>query len=121
MTKRSVGFSKPHNQEFRFRPKKPHLKLGKNGSLKARSSALLELVPETKKENLDFELPLYDPSKGLMVDLGVVGGGPVGLAVMQQVSEAGLSVCSIDPSPKLIWPNNYGVWVDEFEAMDLLD
>ncbi|KAL6138022.1 hypothetical protein ACLB2K_063310 [Fragaria x ananassa] len=89
--------------------------------VKARSSALLELVPETKKENLEFELPLYDPSKGLVVDLAVVGGGPAGLAVAQQVSEAGLSVCSIDPSPKLIWPNNYGVWVDEFEAMDLLD
>jgi len=28
-------------------------------------------------------------------------------------------VCSIDLSRKLIWPNNYGVWVDEFEAMDL--
>lgn len=84
-------------------------------------ATLLELVPETKKENLEFDLPLYDPSKGLVVDLAVVGGGPAGLAVAQQVSEAGLSVCSIDPSPKLIWPNNYGVWVDEFEAMDLLD
>ncbi|CAN4106643.1 unnamed protein product [Withania somnifera] len=89
--------------------------------VKASSSALLELVPETKKENLDFELPMYDPSKGVVVDLAVVGGGPAGLAVAQQVSEAGLSVCSIDPNPKLIWPNNYGVWVDEFEAMDLLD
>ncbi|XP_010558132.1 PREDICTED: lycopene beta cyclase, chloroplastic-like [Tarenaya hassleriana] len=85
------------------------------------SSTLLDLVPETKKENLDFELPLYDPCKSQAVDLAVVGGGPAGLAVAQQVSEAGLSVCSIDPSPRLIWPNNYGVWVDEFEAMDLLD
>ncbi|KAI4386551.1 hypothetical protein MLD38_004478 [Melastoma candidum] len=85
------------------------------------SSGLLELVPETKKENLDFELPLYDASKGVVVDLAVVGGGPAGLAVAQQVSEAGLTVCSIDPSPKVIWPNNYGVWVDEFEDMDLLD
>ncbi|KAF2308181.1 hypothetical protein GH714_036465 [Hevea brasiliensis] len=64
---------------------------------------------------------MCDPSKGLVVDLAVVGGGPAGLAVAQQVSKAGLSVCLIDPSPKLIWPNNYGVWVDEFEAMDLLD
>ncbi|CAN4109171.1 unnamed protein product [Withania somnifera] len=94
---------------------------GRGVCFKAKSSTLLELVPETKKENLDFELPMYDPSKGVLVDLAVVGGGPAGLAVAQQVSEAGLSVCSIDPSPKLIWPNNYGVWVDEFEAMDLLD
>lgn len=85
------------------------------------AGALLDLVPATKTENLDFELPMYDPSKGGVLDLVVVGSGPAGLAVAQRVSEAGLSVCSIDPSPKLIWPNNYGVWVDEFEAMDLLD
>ncbi|RVW92254.1 Lycopene beta cyclase, chloroplastic/chromoplastic [Vitis vinifera] len=117
----NLTFPKLQNQEFRFGPKKSNLKWGRNGCVKASSSALLELVPETKKENLEFELPMYDPSKGLVVDLAVVGGGPAGLAVAQQVSEAGLSVCSIDPSPKLIWPNNYGVWVDEFEAMDLLD
>ncbi|KAJ1404196.1 Lycopene cyclase, beta/epsilon [Sesbania bispinosa] len=114
--------SKLQNQELRFGSKKPLVKWGKCvGGLRASSSALLELVPEFKKENLDFELPLYDSSKGAVVDLAVVGGGPAGLAVAQQVSEAGLSVCAIDPNPRLIWPNNYGVWVDEFEAMDLLD
>lgn len=117
----NLSCSKLQNQDFRFGSKKSHLKWGRSGCVKASSSALLELVPETKKENLEFELPMYDTSKGLVVDLAVVGGGPAGLAVAQQVSEAGLSVCSIDPSPKLIWPNNYGVWVDEFEAMDLLD
>ncbi|KAE9455917.1 hypothetical protein C3L33_12181, partial [Rhododendron williamsianum] len=50
--------SKPHSHELKFVPNKPNLKLGKNFSLKAKSSALLELVPETKKENLDFELPI---------------------------------------------------------------
>ncbi|XAR69613.1 Lycopene beta-cyclase [Bertholletia excelsa] len=117
----NLSSSKPHNQELRFGARKPCLRWGKHSSVRVRSSALLELVPETKKELLDFELPMYDPSKGLIVDLAVVGGGPAGLAVAQQVSESGLSVCSIDPSPQLIWPNNYGVWVDEFEAMDLLD
>lgn len=112
---------KIQRQQLRFDNKNFRSKGGRNGCVKARSSALLELVPETKKENLEFDLPMYDPSKGLVVDLAVVGGGPAGLAVAQQVSEAGLSVCSIDPSPKLIWPNNYGVWVDEFEAMDMLD
>ncbi|KAJ6992265.1 hypothetical protein D5086_012125 [Populus alba] len=108
-------------QELRFGPKKFFSRGGRNGCVEASSSALLELVPETKKENLEFDLPMYDPSKGLVLDLAVVGGGPAGLAVAQQVSEAGLSVCSIDPCPRLIWPNNYGVWVDEFDAMDLLD
>ncbi|XP_022847888.1 lycopene beta cyclase, chloroplastic/chromoplastic [Olea europaea var. sylvestris] len=115
------GSLKPQNQDIRFGSKSVHIKLGKSVCVNSSSSTLLELVPETKKENLEFELPMYDPSMGLVVDLAVVGGGPAGLAVAQQVSEAGLSVCSIDPSPKLIWPNNYGVWVDEFEAMDLLD
>ncbi|KAH0972378.1 hypothetical protein GBA52_024534 [Prunus armeniaca] len=117
----NLNSSKLQNQELRCGLRKSHMKLSRTGLVKASSSALLELVPETKKESLDFELPMYDPSKGLVVDLAVVGGGPAGLAVAQQVSAAGLSVCSIDPSPKLIWPNNYGVWVDEFEAMDLLD
>ncbi|KAG7958818.1 hypothetical protein I3843_10G037500 [Carya illinoinensis] len=109
--------SKLQNQEFRFGPEKSHLKGVRKGFIKTSAYALLELVPETKKENLNFELPMYDPSKGLVVDLAVVGGGPAGLTVAQQVSEAGLSVCTIDPSPKLIWPNNYGVWVDEFDKM----
>uniref|UniRef100_A0A2P2MEW2 lycopene beta-cyclase n=1 Tax=Rhizophora mucronata TaxID=61149 RepID=A0A2P2MEW2_RHIMU len=117
----NLSSTKVQNQELRFRFKSTHSKRNRNGWVKASNIALLELVPETKKENLELDLPMYDPSKGLVVDLAVVGGGPAGLAVAQQVSEAGLSVCSIDPSPKLIWPNNYGVWVDEFEAMDLLD
>ncbi|XP_065856554.1 lycopene beta cyclase, chloroplastic/chromoplastic [Euphorbia lathyris] len=117
----NLSYTRLQNQEIRFFPKKSYPRGSRNCCSKASSSALLELVPETKKENLEFELPMYNPTKGVVVDLAVVGGGPAGLAVAQQVSEAGLSVCSIDPSPKLIWPNNYGVWVDEFEAMDLLD
>ncbi|KAL2903440.1 Lycopene beta cyclase chloroplastic/chromoplastic [Bienertia sinuspersici] len=74
--------------------RKPLEKWCKRGSVRA-SSALLELVPENKKENLEFELPLYDPSKGLVVDLAVVGGGPAGLAVAQQVSEAGFARCLV--------------------------
>nr|ADA82242.1 lycopene beta cyclase [Crocus sativus] len=101
--------------------KKSHKRWCKDGSFKVSNSALLDLVPETKKEHLEFDLPSYDPSKALTLDLAVVGGGPAGLAVAQQVSEAGLSVVSIDPNPNVIWPNNYGVWVDEFEAMGLLD
>ncbi|KAK9125094.1 hypothetical protein Scep_013940 [Stephania cephalantha] len=120
------GFSEKHclsssGKLHRVLPSKFCHKWCRNGAVRASSSALLELVPEIKKESLEFELPMFDAAKGRVVDLAVVGGGPAGLAVAQQVSEAGLSVCSIDPSPKLIWPNNYGVWVDEFEAMDLLD
>ncbi|KAL0735154.1 hypothetical protein Bca4012_011364 [Brassica carinata] len=61
---------------------------------------------------------LYTYSIKLQDNLfSIVGGGLFGLVVAQQVYEARLFICSFDPSPKLIWPNNYGVWVDEFEAI----
>jgi len=31
----------------------------------------------------------------------------------------GFRVAIVDPAPLAAWPNNYGVWVDEFEAMGL--
>eukprot|EP01018_Ginkgo_biloba_P014804 Gb_24861 [translate_table: standard] len=96
-------------------------KRSRNAKVCRTVGSFLDLVPETKKESLEFELPTYDSSKRLCVELAVVGCGPAGLAVAQQVSEAGISVVCIDPSPQTIWPNNYGVWVDEFEALDLLD
>lgn len=55
------------------------------------------------------------------VDLIVAGAGPAGVAVAERVAQAGFKVCVIDPNPLGIWPNNYGVWVDEFEAMGLTD
>ena len=30
-------------------------------------------------------------------------------------------MCVVDPAPLAAWPNNYGVWADEFEAMGLED
>jgi len=32
---------------------------------------------------------------------------------------SGFRVAIVDPAPLAPWPNNYGVWVDEFEAMGL--
>ncbi len=37
------------------------------------------------------------------------------------LSHAGFRVCVVDPAPLASWPNNYGVWADEFEAMGLED
>ncbi|XP_043722021.1 lycopene beta cyclase, chloroplastic/chromoplastic-like [Telopea speciosissima] len=119
--KRNLVCASKSQRQFSFGTKRSHRIWWRNGCVRSRGHAIFELVPETQKENLEFELPMYDPSKDLVLDLAVVGGGPAGLSVAQQVSEVGLSVCLIDPFPKLIWPNNYGVWVDEFEAMDLLD
>ncbi|KAL5211947.1 hypothetical protein ABZP36_022794 [Zizania latifolia] len=83
------------------------------------AAALRSMAPPARPELLSLDLPRYDPARSRPVDLAVVGGGPAGLAVAQRVAEAGLSVCAIDPSPAVVWPNNYGVWVDEFEAMGL--
>ncbi|CAK9231967.1 unnamed protein product [Sphagnum troendelagicum] len=86
-----------------------------------RASTLLKLVPESTIKKLKYDLPRFDVIKRKPVDLVIVGAGPAGLAVANRVSAEGLSVCCIDPAPQSVWPNNYGVWVDEFEAMDLLD
>nr|D9IL23.1 RecName: Full=Lycopene beta cyclase, chloroplastic; Short=OgLCY-B; Flags: Precursor [Oncidium hybrid cultivar]ADJ67814.1 lycopene beta-cyclase [Oncidium hybrid cultivar] len=102
--------------------KKPsHNRKSNTTTASSSSSSFLQLIPQTKKETLDFDLPRYNTLISPTLDLAVVGGGPAGLAVAKRVSDAGLSVCSIDPYPNLVWPNNYGVWVDEFAAMDLLD
>lgn len=55
------------------------------------------------------------------MELVIAGAGPSGLAVAARVSQAGFKVCVVDPNPRAPWPNNYGVWVDEFEAMGLTD
>lgn len=69
----------------------------------------------------DVPIAAHDPAKVPHVDLVIAGAGPSGLAVGERVARAGYKVCIIDPSPLGIWPNNYGVWVDEFEAMGLGD
>ncbi|KAL5579763.1 hypothetical protein UlMin_012205 [Ulmus minor] len=79
----------------------------------------LDLKPELKQEFLDFDLPLFDPSKKSLLDVIIIGTGPAGLRLAEQVSSYGIQVCCVDPSPLSPWPNNYGVWVDEFESLKL--
>ena len=68
-----------------------------------------------------LKLHTYDTDSTAKLDLVVAGGGPSGIAVAERVSAAGYKVCVVDPAPLAHWPNNYGVWVDEFEAMGLQD
>ncbi|XP_073389043.1 lycopene beta cyclase, chloroplastic isoform X1 [Physcomitrium patens] len=98
-----------------------HTKRGQRQLPVCRASSLLELVPPHVKKNLNYELLRFDTLKRKAVDLVVVGAGPAGLAVAQRVSGEGVDVCVVDPAPQSVWPNNYGVWVDEFEDLDLLD
>lgn len=51
----------------------------------------------------------------------IIGAGPAGIRLSQQVSRYGIKVCCVDPNPLSVWPNNYGVWLDEFESLGLED
>eukprot|EP00850_Spirogloea_muscicola_P016434 SM000133S26800 [mRNA] locus=s133:113277:117083:- [translate_table: standard] len=53
------------------------------------------------------------------VDLVIVGCGPAGLCLAAESAKLGLSVGLIGPDSPFV--NNYGVWVDEFQAIGLED
>lgn len=54
-------------------------------------------------------------------DALIVGAGPAGLATAEAMCRNGMRACVVDPEPSAKWPNNYGVWVDELEAVGLED
>ncbi|KAK0604180.1 hypothetical protein LWI29_012867 [Acer saccharum] len=83
----------------------------------------LDLKPESESESdfLHFDLSLFDPSDRFRFDVIIIGAGPAGIRLAEQVSCHGIKVCCVDPSPLSMWPNNYGVWVDEFESLGLED
>ncbi|EFJ41647.1 hypothetical protein VOLCADRAFT_107605 [Volvox carteri f. nagariensis] len=78
---------------------------------------------ETESWPTEETLPLqqHNLEQQPYVDLIVAGAGPAGVAAAGRVAAAGFSVCVIDPEPLAHWPNNYGVWLDEFQAMGLED
>lgn len=53
------------------------------------------------------------------VDVVVAGAGPAGLALAVACAEHGLRVAVADPAHDGLWPNTYGVWVDELGPMGL--
>jgi hypothetical protein len=77
-------------------------------------------VPEEPPQ-LDMDLPRYSVEEGKHVDVAIAGAGPAGMATAARIAAQGLSVVVVDPKPLQHWPNNYGVWCDEFEAMGLQD
>lgn len=87
------------------------------------ASASLSAPSETIEMLKDCELDVEKfQREGIdSFDLVVAGAGPSGLTVGSRVAQSGFKVCIVDPSPLSLWPNNYGVWVDEFEAMGLDD
>lgn len=88
----------------------------------SRFASFLDLEPISKPETLDLDVPWFDPTvRRPIFDVIIIGAGPAGLRLAELVSSRGIKVCCIDPSPLSMWPNNYGVWVDEFESLGLED
>ncbi|GJD08820.1 Lycopene beta cyclase, chloroplastic [Galdieria sulphuraria] len=56
-----------------------------------------------------------------VVDVVVIGCGPAGLALARSLSERKLQVVCIDPHIDKPWKNNYGVWLDRMESLQLAD
>lgn len=100
---------------------KPSRKLINHRINTSKFGNFLELTPERKPELLDFDLSWVNPSDRCRFDVVVIGTGPAGLRLAEQVSSHGIKVCCVDTSPLSEWPNNYGVWVDEFESIGLED
>lgn len=54
----------------------------------------------------------------LAVDVAVIGGGPAAYAMAAQLHGThGHKVALVDPRPDGTWPNNYGSWKVEWEAL----
>ncbi|CAI8592856.1 unnamed protein product [Vicia faba] len=81
----------------------------------------LDLKPEYQPEDFDFDLPWHHSSDRSQFDVIIIGAGPAGIRLAEQVSFYGIKVCCVDPNPLSVWPNNYGVWLDEFEGLGLED
>lgn len=55
-------------------------------------------------------------------DALVVGAGPAGMIIAAALAEQGVNVGSLTASPlRQVWPNTYGIWRDELEALGLTD
>ena len=63
------------------------------------------------------------PAEGaLCADVLVLGAGPAGLAIAAALAEQGVAVALLCPGdPQEPWPNTYGVWGDEVDALGLGD
>lgn len=52
-------------------------------------------------------------------DVIVLGTGPAGLAAAEASARQGLRVAVVSPRPAAVWPNFYGLWSDEANALGI--
>ncbi|XP_062172435.1 capsanthin/capsorubin synthase, chromoplastic-like [Alnus glutinosa] len=122
-------FSPPHGittDKFPVSSPRPNNASSRKSHCRIQSSKFgnfLDLKPEsTQPECLNFDLPWFDPTSARpQFDVIIIGTGPAGLRLAEQLSCYGIKVCCVDPLPLSMWPNNYGVWVDEFQSLGLED
>lgn len=61
---------------------------------------------------------MADP--GSVFDVLVVGGGPAALCIAAAMASEGLDVALLAPhDPRAPWPNTYGIWGEEVDALGL--
>lgn len=57
-----------------------------------------------------------------MFDVLIIGAGPAALIMASALAHHGVSLHGLAPNPPdATWPNTYGVWCDELEALGLSD
>ncbi len=55
-----------------------------------------------------------------MADVLVIGSGPAGLSLATALAQRGLTVEGLSViAPQTPWPNTYGIWTDELEALGM--
>lgn len=55
-------------------------------------------------------------------DALVIGAGPAGMIIAAALAEQGVKVGGLTASPlRQVWPNTYGIWRDELEALGLTE
>lgn len=60
-----------------------------------------------------------DKSRQNAVDILIVGAGPAGRWLAAHLCLRGVNVALSDPSIDERWPNNYGLWIDEIEDLQI--
>ncbi|CAG9463940.1 unnamed protein product [Pedinophyceae sp. YPF-701] len=89
------------------------------GSTEANLLTAQMMKPDREQPSIASELAAYDAATVGTADVAVVGAGPAGLALAWKLAAEGLKVVVIGRD--LAFTNNYGVWVEEFEALGLGD
>lgn len=59
------------------------------------------------------------PGAEAEIDVWIVGAGPAGLALAHACAGQGLRLGLLDPDPERAWAPNYGLWLDDAEALEV--